>query len=1312
VPESRFRSDRAVMLAVAALLLAAAAAVLLASRGTEMLAAARPVAIGLTFAAAALALWAMLGVRAEGARRDALDKAVDDEMGRKWAPGFARTVGAFDKPWYVLCGEPGVGKTAALRAGRLPMALGPDGRPVTDAEQGKQGTYLFDWWFFQDAVVLDSAGDLIAAEDDRWTAFLARIRSARPHRPINGMLLAVSAADLIAGDAEQLRAKAALLAKQVRVAREQLRVRFPLYLLVTKADLIPGFADFFPTGSDLKASFQILGWSDDRDPRRDDTLVTPVDVRRGLDALVADLRRRRAAVESHTTTGRPDAQRRLEHLDEMFAFPAAAAAALDNLGPFIAALLEQVTSMDDALGPVSPPFFRGVYLTSALRTGEALDAELARAFGTELRPTARRAASDRAFFIRDLLLEKVVPEAGMVAPLTAVPLAAGRRSRLIAAAAAAAAVVVVGGTALGYRRTVARARADRDFWDGLAAVPADQLPATLALFDPRGGYRGQTEFDGRTVLATYERSADLARTDTASPLLPASAQLNRDRVAAHADLFRQLALAPALVPGPYAPPAPGGPSPVAATSAVLRVLLDTRGTAPVPLATLRADAAALVPLRADAVDRTRLLALLAADVPAVTATGEPASAVTLTDLQRRRIADGAVAWVGADLNDRRRGAVEVVTRAVDTARDAVALADALATFQRAVLPASAPEELVEPARTFDRAVATHPGAADGAAVDRTTVTRALQAPPELDAIGPALAKLSDPDARGRLATMVLQYNDFLDAQRSAVAAGMNGHAPGGDATTTTPREHLRAVDGGGTPLVVARCRWFRGSTKAALDAVATATSRPVGPGTPPAVALPPMVAQTAADDAARRHSFDALADADAPAERDADRATAAHLFDLTNRAANDAVWVEVQPRGGQPLWPADAAPSTDTLVLWLASQLATEAAVHDRPPSRGADEARQWVAASHDQLERVARTWLDGWKGDADREVGPPVRTWADVGQLVSAGPAAQMTKQLWDRTQVDRDGVAELARQDLFPAVRRAAAEWTEANDAALSPEAAARYESRRTFLATYGFGRDPVDVVRAKLVTDPAAMDTLTHLAAETPRSPVEAYWHDAMVSAVGLLSDAARQHSLAVLRDLRADVANRYPLTADGTAAWDGVVDDKLSAGLALADAAAGSTDAMVRQVQGLDVVTPQWQRYLSTLRDVVAFARQKPVAWTVTFGPAGSAGDDAWAAVAAWPTTAGGPARFHAFSQHRGVPVDWTAIVGGLSVRLSHEPPDRPAPRGEPVLPDLARPWALYRLAVAGGAATDDTARVAVRLDRHGDPAVPVAPAVVP
>ena len=63
-----------------------------------------------------------------------------------------------------------------------------------------------------------------------------------------------------------------------------------------------------------------------------------------------------------------------------------------------------------------PLFLRGIYFTSSMTEGSALDAELAEVLGVPVDslPEGRVWRRDRAYFLRDLFIEKVFREKGLV----------------------------------------------------------------------------------------------------------------------------------------------------------------------------------------------------------------------------------------------------------------------------------------------------------------------------------------------------------------------------------------------------------------------------------------------------------------------------------------------------------------------------------------------------------------------------------------------------------------------------------------------------------------------------------------------------------------------------------------------------------------------------------------------------------------------------------------------------------------------------------------------------------------------------------
>ena len=108
----------------------------------------------------------------------------------------------YQLPWYMFIGAPGSGKTTALVNSGLRFPLAE--RFGTDRIRGVGGTRNCDWWFTDEAVLIDTAGRYTTQESDRdadqaaWQGFLALLKKTRPRQPINGVLLTVSVPDLLA----------------------------------------------------------------------------------------------------------------------------------------------------------------------------------------------------------------------------------------------------------------------------------------------------------------------------------------------------------------------------------------------------------------------------------------------------------------------------------------------------------------------------------------------------------------------------------------------------------------------------------------------------------------------------------------------------------------------------------------------------------------------------------------------------------------------------------------------------------------------------------------------------------------------------------------------------------------------------------------------------------------------------------------------------------------------------------------------------------------------------------------------------------
>ena len=150
---------------------------------------------------------------------------------------------------YVIIGPPGSGKTTALANSGLRFPLAE--QMGAGAVRGVGGTRNCDWWFADEAVLLDTAGryttqDSHAAVDKAaWLGFLDLLKKQRSRRPIDGAFVAISLSDLLLGSESERAAHAVAIRSRVQELYTQLGVRFPVYVMLTKLDLVPGFMEFF-----------------------------------------------------------------------------------------------------------------------------------------------------------------------------------------------------------------------------------------------------------------------------------------------------------------------------------------------------------------------------------------------------------------------------------------------------------------------------------------------------------------------------------------------------------------------------------------------------------------------------------------------------------------------------------------------------------------------------------------------------------------------------------------------------------------------------------------------------------------------------------------------------------------------------------------------------------------------------------------------------------------------------------------------------------------------------------------------------------
>ena len=315
--------------------------------------------------------------------------------------GKGRRSSLYDLPWYIIIGAPGSGKTTALVNAGLHFAA--EQRGGRAALRGVGGTRNCDWWFADEAVFIDTAGRYTTQDSDpgsdgaAWSEFLALLRRYRRRRPVNGVLVAVSAQDLMVQSPATREEHLAALRRRLDELNTRLGIQLPVYLLITKCDLVAGFSEYF---SELTAEGRSQVWGTTFPYERTRNSDAARDFPKEFDALVLRLNER---VFSRVHDER-DPRRRAR----AFAFP-------QEFASLRAPLSDLVTEVFGSTRFDRTILLRGVYFTSGTQEGNPIDrllGALGRRFAVE--PGAVTAGSrGKAYFIERLLKEVAIPESGL-----------------------------------------------------------------------------------------------------------------------------------------------------------------------------------------------------------------------------------------------------------------------------------------------------------------------------------------------------------------------------------------------------------------------------------------------------------------------------------------------------------------------------------------------------------------------------------------------------------------------------------------------------------------------------------------------------------------------------------------------------------------------------------------------------------------------------------------------------------------------------------------------------------------------------------
>jgi type VI secretion system protein ImpL len=306
----------------------------------------------------------------------------------------------YDLPWYVIIGPPGAGKTTALRNSGIEFPVSGDAGDDGGME-GFGGTRYCDWWFAEDAIMIDTAGryttqDSNSSEDAAsWTSFLELLKKSRPNQPINGVMLAFSAEDMMTMNDQELSDHAEIVRARLGELHEHLRIDFPVYVLFTKSDLISGFREYF-SSFNINRRKNVWGVTFQTKDRKEPTYEQ---VKPEFDKLVSRL----SDELIDRLSEEPDGISRVA----IFGLPGQMALMRDNVYEFLRRVFAPSKHNTNAI-------LRGFYFTSGTQEGTPIDQVLGAMSqtgdATAGMAPAFMSGQGKSFFIHDLLKRVIFEE--------------------------------------------------------------------------------------------------------------------------------------------------------------------------------------------------------------------------------------------------------------------------------------------------------------------------------------------------------------------------------------------------------------------------------------------------------------------------------------------------------------------------------------------------------------------------------------------------------------------------------------------------------------------------------------------------------------------------------------------------------------------------------------------------------------------------------------------------------------------------------------------------------------------------------------
>ncbi len=318
----------------------------------------------------------------------------------------------YSLPWFVVLGATNSGQSSLLRG-------------FTHDDFTEDDTDPLSWWFLKNGVVIDVKGDVFMPETsvDNWSTVLHLLYRYRGKRPINGLILTISATELYGKkkiSMEEIKHRAGYISRKLAYTQHYLGLRLPIYIVVTKTDIIPGFQSFC-SELPIRNRNNMLGWSS---PFTIDTVYNSNILNMAFEELANELNTIRLEIFSENLTQATK--------DGVFVFPSELLSIQERLSCYINTIFEASANSEGS-------YFRGFYFTgdskmipidglsmlsgkpgdNAMAVIGTPDANINEAGNISASFKDENSVPKKIFFFEDLLLKKIFAEANIATPIHA-----------------------------------------------------------------------------------------------------------------------------------------------------------------------------------------------------------------------------------------------------------------------------------------------------------------------------------------------------------------------------------------------------------------------------------------------------------------------------------------------------------------------------------------------------------------------------------------------------------------------------------------------------------------------------------------------------------------------------------------------------------------------------------------------------------------------------------------------------------------------------------------------------------------------------